>query len=164
MKESCKITSFVMSNISMDIKSFAFLVRTLGSIAQGLFHLEFTSYTYYDDKTPELTGLLADCKALQSLVIRNNSFVTPTMLQLSPVLSKLNNLSHIDFSYNKIREIGNLLEQCPVLEHVDLSYNDLGDSGASALAIALSKNNVLSASVLINVILVILEQKDFLVC
>jgi len=139
MKESCKITSFVMSNISMDIKSFAFLVRTLGSIAQGLLHLEFTSYTYFDDKTLELTRLLADCKALG-----NNSFVTPTMLQLSPVLSKLNNLSHIDFSYNKIGEIGNLLGQCPALEHLNLSYNDLGDSGASALAVALSKNNVLS--------------------
>jgi Leucine-rich repeat (LRR) protein len=149
MKERCTITSFVMSNISMDIKSFAFLVRTLGSIAQGLLHLEFSSCSICDDKTTELIELLENCQALKSLVLSNNSFTTPIVLLLSPVLSKLNNLSHIDFTYNEIRNIGvamigQLLGQCPALRHVDLSYNDFGDKGASALACALSKNNVLS--------------------
>jgi Ran GTPase-activating protein (RanGAP) involved in mRNA processing and transport len=149
MKERCTITSFVMSNTTMDIKSFAFLVRTLGSIAQGLLHLEFSSCSICDDKTTELIELLENCQALKSLVLSNNSFTTPIVLLLSPVLSRLNNLSHIDFTYNEIRNIGvamigKLLGQCPALRHVDLSYNDFGDKGATALANALSKYNVLS--------------------
>ena len=149
MKERCTITSFVMSNTTMNIKSFAFLVRTLGSIAQGLLHLDFSSCSNCDDKTTELIELLANCQALKSLVLSNNSFTAPAVLLLTPVLSKLNNLSHIDFTDNEIRDIGvaiigELIGQCPTLRHVDLSRNDFGDPGARVLANALSKYNVLS--------------------
>lgn len=149
MKVRCTITSFVMSNTTMDIKSFAFLVRTLGSIAQGLLHLDFSSCSICDDKTTEFLELLAKCQALKSLVLSNNSFATPAVLLLEPVLRRLNNLSHIDFSNNEIRYIGvvmigGLLGQCPALRHLDLSLNIFGDEGATVLAKALSKYDVLS--------------------
>lgn len=149
MKERCKITSLSMSNSTVDKKSFPFLVSTLGSITQGLLHLDFSNNCICDEKTIEFIKLLADCQGLESLVLKNNLCRTNDVIDLVLVLQTLNNLAHLDLTNNKIRPYGaerlfGVLGQCPALKHVDISHNKIGDIGAIALTEALPKCKVLA--------------------
>ena len=83
-------------------------------------------------------GVLAQCRALVHLNLRENDIGPDGAESLAGVLGQCTALAHLDLRYNQIGDSGaeslaGVLAQCTALAHLDLRYNNIGAGGEGRL-------------------------------